>query len=203
MAISEIHLLHHTHVDVGYTDLQPVIFRTHVEYLEQALDLCRDTDDYPDDARFRWISEFSWPVVEFLRRRPERSEELFARLREGRLELAGLFLDPTELMDRRAFEMSLLPALQLARQQGFAVTTAMTTDIPGQGWGLADILAEQGLQYLSVSPNAMVSKPLQVERPFGQIPFASRSVDPFSRVASELPVESEPHSVAVPVPDDD
>lgn len=166
MAISEIHLLHHTHVDVGYTDLQPVIFRTHVEYLEQALDLCRDTDDYPDDARFRWISEFSWPVVEFLRRRPERSEELFARLREGRLELAGLFLDPTELMDRRAFEMSLLPALQLARQQGFAVTTAMTTDIPGQGWGLADILAEQGLQYLSVSPNAMVSKPLQVERPF-------------------------------------
>lgn len=166
MAIEEIYILHHTHVDVGYTDVQWQVRDLHVEYLAQALDHCARTDDYPDDARFRWISEFSWPVVEFLRARPERAEELFARLREGRVELCGLFVDPTELHDRRGFEMSLRPALDLAGEHGFAVTCAMTTDIPGQGWGLADVLAEQGLPWLSVSPNSMVSKPIEVERPF-------------------------------------
>jgi hypothetical protein len=93
MPIQEIHLLHHSHVDVGYTDLAPVIARRHVEYLDQVLDHCRRTDDYPDDARYRWVNEFSWPVVEFLRQRPQRAEELFRRHREGRLELAALFLN--------------------------------------------------------------------------------------------------------------
>lgn len=166
MPIEEIHILHHTHVDVGYTDLQPVIYRTHVQYLEQVLEYCRQTDDYPDEAKFRWISEFSWPMVEFMRQRPSLASEMAERLRQERVELAGLFLDPTDLMDRRAFEMSLKPALDLAGRYGFPLTTAMTSDIPGVGWGLCDVLIEQGLKYLSVSPNAMVSKPILVERPF-------------------------------------
>jgi len=166
MPLNEIYLLHHTHLDVGYTDPQWVLYDKHVEYLNRALDYCRRTDDYPDDARFRWISEFSWPVVRFLEQCPDRANELVARLREGRVELCGLFLDPTDLYDRRSLEVSLQPALELARREGFKLTTAMTTDIAGQGWGLADILVEQGLPYLSVSPNSMVSKPVQVERPF-------------------------------------
>jgi len=166
MAIEEIYVLHHTHVDVGYTDLQPVVEELHVEYIARALELCTATEDYPDDARFRWVSEVSWPVVRFLERHPGRANELFARLREGRFELCGLFLDPTELFDRRGFEMGLRPALELARAHDFDVTTAMTIDIPGQGWSLADILAEQGLPWLCACPNSMVSKPVEVERPF-------------------------------------
>ncbi len=166
MAIGEIHILHHTHVDVGYTDLQPAIYEKQVEFIGLALDYCRATDDYPDDARFRWIHEFSWPVRRFLQERPDRAEELAARLREGRMELCGLYLDPTELYDLRSFRESLRPALELAGKQGFGLTTAMTSDIPGQGWGLVDLLAEHNIPYLSVSPNSMVSKPLLVERPF-------------------------------------
>jgi hypothetical protein len=166
MAIQEIFLLHHSHVDVGYTDLAPVIARRHVEYLDQVLDLCTRTEGYPDDARFRWVSEFSWPVVEYLRQRPARAGELCRRLCEGRIELGALFLDPTELMDRRSFEVSLTPALGLAAKHGFTVTTAMTVDVPGQGWSLAEVLAAKGIPYLSVCPNAMVSKPLQVVPPF-------------------------------------
>lgn len=166
MPIREIHLLHHTHVDVGYTDLAPVITRKHAAYLDQVLDYCAATDDYPEDARFRWVNEFSWPVVEFLRQRPERADELFQRHREGRLELTALFLDPTDLMDRRAYEMALQPALRLGREQGFAVTTAMIVDVPGQTWSLPDILSAHGVKYFSTCPNAMVSKPILVPPPF-------------------------------------
>ena len=166
MAIQEIYILHHTHVDVGYTDTQPVVADQHVQYIDLALDYCGQTDDYPEDARFRWINEFSWPVVRFLEERPGREEELFERLRQGRMELCGLFLDPTELYDRRSLEEALRPALELAARGEFDLTTVMTTDIPGQGWSLADIIVEEGLAYLSVSPNSMVSKPVEVERPF-------------------------------------
>ena len=115
MAVEEIHILHHTHVDVGYTDLQPVVYEKHVEYIGLALDYCQATDDYPEDARFRWINEFSWPVKRFLEQRPDRAEELAARLREGRMGLCGLFLDPTDLWDQRSFRESLRPALELVR----------------------------------------------------------------------------------------
>lgn len=166
MAIGEIYMLHHSHVDVGYTDLAPVITRQHAECLDQVLDHCTRTDAYPDDARFRWVNEFSWPVVEYLRQRPERAEELLQRHREGRLELCALYLAPTDLMDRRAYEMSLRPALALGREQGFAVTTAMIVDEPGQTWSLPDILAAQGVKYFDTCPNCMVGKPMRVAPPF-------------------------------------
>ncbi len=166
MPIDELYILHHTHVDVGYTDLQPAIYERHLDIIDQALDLCRASDDYPEAARFRWIHEFSWPVMRYLRERPARAPELLARLREGRMELCGLYLDPTELCDRRALQESLKPALRLSREQGLPPPCVMTTDIPGQPWSLADVMAEHGLSCLSVSPNAMVSKPIEVERPF-------------------------------------
>ena len=166
MAIREIHVIHHTHVDVGYTDNQPHVTRLHLDYLDQVLDYCTETDDYPDDARFRWVSEFSWPVMLYLKERPQRREEMFHRLREGRIELCGLFLDPTELQDRRAFEVALEPAQKLAREADFSLSTVMLTDVPGVGWSLADIMPQQGLSFLSMSPNPMVSLPTEVSRPF-------------------------------------
>lgn len=165
MPIKEIYLIHHTHVDVGYTDLQPVILENHIEFSARVLDYCTETDDYPDDARFRWVHEFSWPVVQFLRRYPEREEELAQRIREGRIEVCGLFLDPTELYDRRSFTEALRSALELGSKHGFDIAAAMTTDIPGMGWSLPDVLADNAIPYLSISPNAMVSKPLPIERP--------------------------------------
>ena len=166
MAIEEIYILHHTHVDIGYTDLQPAVAAKHVAHLSAALDCCRRTDDYPDDARFRWINEFSWPVLQFLRECPDRAEELFQRHREERMELCGLFVDPTDLYDQRSLREALRPSLQLAAEHGFPLPVAMTSDIPGQGWDLADLLPEHGIHYLSVAPNAMVAKPVEVPRPF-------------------------------------
>ncbi|HJN15563.1 MAG TPA: glycoside hydrolase family 38 C-terminal domain-containing protein, partial [Armatimonadota bacterium] len=142
------------------------LYEKHVEYIGRALDCCRATDNYPDDSQFRWINEISWPVTLFLQQCPDRAEELATRMREGRMELCGLYLDPTELYDQRSFRESLRPALELAQHHDLDITTAMTIDIPGQGWGLVDVLADHGIRYLSVAPNSMVSRPLQVERPF-------------------------------------
>ncbi len=123
----------------------------HFDYIRQALDHCRRTDDYPDDARFRWVHEVSWPVTEFLRACPERSEELIARLQEGRMELCALYVHPTELFDLRSYREPIRPARDLSQRHGFPLTTAAIVDVPGQAWGLAELLAEQGIPYLRVS----------------------------------------------------
>ncbi|MBI3922876.1 MAG: hypothetical protein HY318_15755 [Armatimonadetes bacterium] len=164
--IEEIYILHHTHADIGYTDLQPLIYEKHVEIIDQALDLCTQTAGYPEDAQFRWIHEVSWPVMLYLQKKPQRAEELIRRCHEGRMEICGLYLHPTELYDRRSLEESLQPALRFSQRHTIPVTTVMATDIPGMAWSLPDLMAAAGFPYLNVSPNAIMSKPPEVERPF-------------------------------------
>ena len=65
-----IHLVQHTHTDIGYTRPQTEILPEHLRFIDYALDFCDETDDWPDDAQFRWTCEASWPVREYLRSRP-------------------------------------------------------------------------------------------------------------------------------------
>ncbi len=67
----EIWLVHHTHVDIGYTAPQDVILRKHAEFVAQALDYCAATDALPSGERFCWTCEVSWTVKAFLARYPE------------------------------------------------------------------------------------------------------------------------------------
>ena len=40
-----VHLVHHSHLDIGYTDPQGVVLRNHLDYLDSALDLADATDE--------------------------------------------------------------------------------------------------------------------------------------------------------------
>lgn len=49
-----VHLIHHSHYDIGYTDPQHIVRANHLEYLDSVLAQMRATDDLPDEAKFRW-----------------------------------------------------------------------------------------------------------------------------------------------------
>lgn len=43
-----VHLVHHTHLDIGYTDPQGTVLAQHLSYLDSCLDLVSATDGWPD-----------------------------------------------------------------------------------------------------------------------------------------------------------
>lgn len=143
-----IDFVQHTHTDVGYTRPQTEILPEHLRFIDTALDYCDKTDGYPDDARFRWTCEASWAVREYLESRtPAQIERLRQRVNEGRIEITGMFLNMSEVMDEASYAAYLQP-IRLFREHGLRVTTAMQNDINGAAWCLADYFADIGVDYL-------------------------------------------------------
>jgi hypothetical protein len=150
----EIWLVHHTHVDIGYTGPQETVMRKHADYIRSALDLCSASDHFEPEAKFRWTCEGSWTAKTFLERHPERADEFFRRVREGRIELTALYFQVTDLFSEALLEEALSFAADLARKEGLPLTCAMNSDTAGWGWCLPGLFSGIGVKYFDVASNS-------------------------------------------------
>jgi hypothetical protein len=148
-----IYLVQHAHTDIGYTRPQTEILPEHLRFIDYALDYCDKTDNYPDDARFRWTCETSWPVREYLISRPkDQVDRLKRRINEGRIEVTGLFLNMSDLYDENILRASLEPINQF-KKEGIKVRTAMQDDVNGAPWALVDYLTNNNVRYFTMGQN--------------------------------------------------
>ena len=150
-----ISLIHHSHLDIGYTDTQSSVLRHHLQYLDSALDLVSATDDWPDDAKFRWNVEATWPLMHWLKTRPKADKNrFFERVREGRIEVCALpFSMHSEAYSMDELARQLRPADELRERYDVPIATAMQTDVPGATIGLLTSLVDADIRYLSVAHN--------------------------------------------------
>ncbi len=143
-----VNFVQHTHTDIGYTRPQSDILPEHLRFIDFALDYCDQTDHFPDDAKFRWNCESSWPVREYLKRRPaEQIKRLKQRVEEGRIELMGMFFNMSEILDENLCVAQLQP-IRLFKEFELPVQAAMQNDVNGIGWCLADYFPGIGIKYL-------------------------------------------------------
>jgi hypothetical protein len=151
----QVHLVHHSHLDIGYTDPQPLVLAHHLRYLDAVLDLAAATDDWPEPARFRWNVETTWPLERWLAVRPRPArDELLRRIRDGRIEVCALpYSMHTEAYSIDELARTLRFADALRETHRVEVVTAMQTDVPGAVPGLATLLAAAGIRYLAVAHN--------------------------------------------------
>jgi hypothetical protein len=169
-----IYLVHHSHLDIGYTDRQGTVLRGHSEYLDSALELAEATEAWPDDSRFRWTVESALPLRRWLAGRPDSVRERFTRLaREGRIEVTAMpFQLHTEACSTEELHRLLRFTDDLRERYSIPVRSAMHTDVPGAVAGFVDALAASGVRYLSAAHNwAGRSVPClvggqELERPF-------------------------------------
>ena len=150
-----VFLVHHSHLDIGYTDPQDLVLRHHMTYLDSVLDLIAATDSWPEPATFRWTVEANWPLRHWLASRPTRSvESLVDAVRAGRIDIAALpFTMHTEAysMDELARQLWFID--ELREQYGLRIDSAMQTDVPGATVGLLSALVDADVRNLAVAHN--------------------------------------------------
>ncbi|MBN2280267.1 MAG: hypothetical protein JXQ65_06790 [Candidatus Marinimicrobia bacterium] len=145
-----LNMVQHTHTDIGYTRPQTEILSEHLRYIDYALDYCDFTDDYPEEAKFRWTCEASWPVREYLENRPqEQIERLAKRVQEGRIEITGMMFNMSEVADEAVY-VDFIKVIKDFKNYGMTVKTAMQNDVNGFPWALVDYFQHTGIEYLSM-----------------------------------------------------
>jgi hypothetical protein len=151
----DLYLIHHTHLDIGYTHHQDDVERLQWEHLETALQLGEETADLPIGSRFIWNPEGLWAVESYLERHEESERErLLEGIRSGWIALDGMFANLlTGIASSEGLIRSLEAAKRLEATTGVPIESAMVSDIPGFTWGLVPALAQHGIKYLSVGPN--------------------------------------------------
>ncbi len=146
----EINFVQATHTDIGYTRPQTEILGEHLRMIDYALDYCDATDHYPEASQFRWVCEVTWPVNEYIRSRPaEQVERLKRRIKEGRIEVAGMYVNYDEIPDEQSLAASMAPVANI-NSLGIEIKTAVQNDVNGIAWAFNDYFNSVGIKYLNM-----------------------------------------------------
>ncbi len=163
----EIHLLAHSHVDIGYSDPQPEVERKQWKNLRDAVALAAATASNPPESRFRWNVEGIWSVESYLKQASaDERRQFIEAVRQGSI---GLQSNYTNILTGLATPEELGrwtdAARRLSAEYGLPVgKSAMHTDIPGLSWTVVSALSRGGIRYFSSGPNYMPSLPDRGDR---------------------------------------
>lgn len=151
----EVHLIHQTHLDIGYTHKQDDVLRVQIDHFHKAMEYIEASRDYPPEARFKWHPEGMWAVEEFLRTEPEAAVQRFiAATQTEDIHIDALYAQAMTgaYSEEELFEL-VTPAARYGKAHGITVDSAIQTDVPGYTWGLVNALAHHGIKYMNVGPN--------------------------------------------------
>ncbi|QJD84603.1 glycoside hydrolase family 38 N-terminal domain-containing protein [Cohnella herbarum] len=152
--IKEVLVLHHSHLDIGYTHAQPILLELQKRYIDEALQLCELTEQWEERDRFRWTCESSYPVLLWLETAgPEQVERMKRYLNNGQLSLSASFLHATPLCTAEEMTRMLQPIAQLRSRFGIEMKTAIHHDVNGQPWPYGQLLLDAGIDFFIMGIN--------------------------------------------------
>ncbi|MBK7555936.1 MAG: hypothetical protein IPI55_15450 [Flavobacteriales bacterium] len=157
----DIHLVHHSHTDIGYSHLQAEVETIQNNNIWKALELIDRTKDYPEGSRFVWNVESLWAVENFLGIASEADKQRFiAAVKSGSIALSANYANIlTGLCTPEEMHWIVEYADSLRAWYGLPITMAMQTDIPGMSWSMVDAYAAHGIRHLSQGPNYIPDMP--------------------------------------------
>jgi Glycosyl hydrolases family 38 N-terminal domain len=151
----QVHLVHHSHLDIGYTDPQPRVLREQVSFLDTALEHVEDSASGPRDRQFKWVVESLHTFQLWEKHRPGRTINRFIdQVRLGNIELtAAPYNMATETASTPELYELFRYTQEVRTRYGLELPVAMQTDVPGVVAGFVDALADNNVKYLSVAHN--------------------------------------------------
>lgn len=150
-----IYLMHHSHNDIGYTHVQNEVEQAQWSFLEQCIELAKESKDNPEGSQFKWNVEVMWAVESYIENAPQEKKEAFIdAVQKGWIELDGLFGNELTGLCRPEELMQLMEASRKVGQLcEVPVEAAMISDVPGYTWGLIPAMAKYGIKYFSIGTN--------------------------------------------------
>src|SRR5258708_21333508 len=131
--IDEILLFHHSHLDAGYTDSEPILWELQQESLTQVVNWLEDTvSDFEGGAAAKWTCEATEPVLRWIDRSPQDLiDRFFALCRTGRIGLTALRWHTTALADAASLRRLLDGKRRLEAASGLPIPVACPFDARG------------------------------------------------------------------------
>lgn len=152
--ITEILVVHHSHMDVGYTHSQPVFWHLQNEYIDLALDWLEETASLPGGALPKWTCEASEPVRRWLAKAPAANVDRFVKLhQQGRIGMSALRWHTTAMADRAGLQRLLHGKAELEQLLKTTIPVACQHDVTGVPWPLADVLLDAGVDFFIMAVN--------------------------------------------------
>ncbi|MBL7962201.1 MAG: hypothetical protein JNM31_00020 [Flavobacteriales bacterium] len=157
----DIHLVHHSHTDIGYSHLQSEVEKIQNNNISRALELIDRTKDHPEGSRFVWNVESLWAVENFLGIASEADKQRFiAAVKAGSIALSANYANlMTGLCTPEEMHWIVEYADSLRAWYDLPITMAMQTDVPGMSWSMVDAYAAHGIRHLSQGPNYIPDMP--------------------------------------------
>lgn len=160
--IKEIWCMPHSHLDIGYTHPQPMLLELQWDYLQQALQLCRDTMDRPEGERFCWTVEANYVLKRWLKTASQEDIALLKDLiRRGQVCVTAMPFHTTPCADANEMVRMMEELDQLRQLLETDIRVAINHDINGQPWTLGQILMDSGVDFYMTGINIH----------FGGVPF--------------------------------
>ena len=139
-SIKTVYVIHHSHTDIGYTDLQERVIDTQVDYIRTVLSMM----EKEENADFRWNCETLFCVEEFFKTASQAEKEAFTALAaQGKIGLSANYLNFTDLVDCSVYRERLH-----SWQEKLPMKTAMMADINGISMGYRDVMLAEGVEFL-------------------------------------------------------
>jgi alpha-mannosidase len=154
VAIDELLVLHHSHLDVGYTHAQPIVWKLQVEFLSEVVDWLESTAELDERSRPKWTCEATEPVTRWLRTATELDVDRFrALVGAGRIGLTALRWHIDAGVDRAGLERLVAGKAELERTLGTAIRVGCQHDVNGVPWPLVDVMVDAGIDLFVMAVN--------------------------------------------------
>jgi hypothetical protein len=146
--IRHVDIVHHTHLDVGYTALPSVVRQDQVRYLDAAIDCCQA------DPQFRWTVETLVELDDWWRAStPARHKLLQDLIAAGHMDVMGMPFNQTPFLNAAQWR-TMMDWIPRAVWDSLHIRAAMQNDVNGLPRAGAMALLDRGIHHLLMGINA-------------------------------------------------
>ena len=153
--IETILIVHHTHIDFGYTDHMQTAMTKLCGYVDDALDAIEHSSGYDMDAQMRWTQEVSLPLARWWKRASSKKRRrLLEAIAEGRFEVGAMPVNVSCFADEREWTYMLDHVLPAEIVKAARPTMIMQDDINGISRRGVEMAWDRGVRRLWMGPNS-------------------------------------------------